>query len=154
MKKVLLTLLLAGIAAIGVLSVSSADNKSSLMATAPIIVTPSSLKWSPVKGISGVSMAVVWGDPTKAGSIYTVRFKMADGAKIPPHWYNDNERMTVLSGILMFAAGHSMDVAKMQPLGPGTSVFIPVGVHHYVMAKGETMVQSTGTGPFTMNMMK
>jgi len=151
------TALLAGLVAavaIGLASASSADTTSSSTAAAPTIVTPDSLTWTPVKGIPGASMAVVYGDPTKAGSVYTMRLKLADGTKVPIHWHDQDERVTVLSGTFMVGVGHSFDMASMKALGPGSFVFMPAGVHHYAMAKGETTVQITGPGPFTMNMMQ
>ena len=144
---------IVGVAALT--SVSSADSMgNAAAAAAPTIVMPDSLTWTPVKGIDGAMMAVVYGDPTKAGSVYTLRLKLADGTKIPAHWHNDSERVTVLSGTFMVGVGNTMDMASMKALGPGSFVFIPAGVRHYAMAKGETIVQTTGNGPFTMNMVK
>ncbi len=155
MKRAALLAGLVAAVAIGLASASSADTMSSTTAAAaPTIVTPDSLTWTPVKGIDGAQMAVVYGDPTKAGSTYTMRMKLADGTKVPIHWHDQDERVTVLSGAFMVGVGHSFDVASMKTLGPGSFVFMPAGVHHYAMAKGETIVQITGPGPFTMNMMK
>ncbi|HEV2037365.1 MAG TPA: cupin domain-containing protein [Candidatus Eremiobacteraceae bacterium] len=154
MKKTFLILALAVITAIGVLSIVSADMPSAMATATTTIVTPDSLKWTPVKGIDGAWMATVYGDPTKAGSLYTIRLKLADGVKVPVHWHDDTERVTVLSGTFLFAAGHSWDASALKPLTPGTFMLIPAKLHHYASAKGETIVQSTGTGPMTMNLMK
>ena len=115
---------------------------------------PDSLTWSPVKGVDGATMAVVAGDPTKGGGIYTVRMKLTDGAKVPLHWHNDSERVTVLSGTLMFAAGNSWNAASMKALGPGSFIYIAATVRHYAQAKGDTLLQITGSGPLTFNMVK
>jgi quercetin dioxygenase-like cupin family protein len=154
MKNATLNFCLAILAVVALAGVASADTMSSSVAAAPTIVTPDSLTWTPVKGIDGAQMAVVYGDPTKAGSVYTMRLKLADGTKVPIHWHDQDERVTVLSGTFMVGVGHSFDMASMKALGPGSFVFVPAGVHHYAMAKGETIVQVTGPGPFTMNMMK
>ena len=119
--------------------------------TTPTIVTPDKLTWSPIKGVDGAWMAVIYGDPTKAGSLYTMRIKLADGTKVPMHTHNDTERVTVLSGSVMFGA-NSADMSQAKTYGPGTFVLIPAGVPHWVVAKGETILQSTGMGPFAMNM--
>lgn len=149
-----LTLCVAAIAAVAMVGIAAADTTSASGAAAtPTIVTPDSLTWSPVKGIDGATMAVVAGDPNKSG-LYTVRMKLTDGTKVPIHWHNDAERVTVLSGTLMFAAGHSFDASSMKTLGPGSFVYIPAGVHHYAMAKGDTVLQVTGNGPMTFNLMK
>jgi quercetin dioxygenase-like cupin family protein len=151
--RTLLTLCCAAVAAMAMLGVSSADTMSSSAASAAAtIVTPDALKWTPLKGVDGASTAVVYGDPTKAGSLYTMRIKLADGTKIGEHWHNDTERVTVLSGAVLFGSGNNITAATMKEYGPGTFVLIPGGVHHVVVAKGETILQSTGTGPFTMNM--
>lgn len=144
----------AAVAALAMLGVASADTMSSSGAAATAtIVTPDSLTWAPVKGIDGATMASVAGDSTKTG-LYTVRLKLADGTKVPIHWHNDAERVTVLSGTLMFAVGHTFDTASMKALAPGSFIYIPAGVHHYAMAKGDTILQITGNGPMTFNLMK
>jgi quercetin dioxygenase-like cupin family protein len=115
---------------------------------------PDSLKWTPVNGISGAWQANVYGDPTAAGTFYTVRMKLSDGTKIPIHWHSSNERVTVLSGNLMVGVGDSVDMASMKTLGPGSFVYIPATLHHYAMAKGDTMIQISGPGPMTLNVVK
>lgn len=152
MKRVAFTLWLAIVAAVGLMSAAPADTMSSSMAAAPVIMTPGSLTWTPIKGIDHAWMAVVYGDPNKAGSLYTVRIKLANGAKAPVHWHSDSERLTVLSGMFMVGVGKSFDMASMKALAPGSFVFMPAGVRHYAMGKGETIVQITGRGPMTMNM--
>lgn len=154
MKKLIFAFFLVIVAAIGVLSISSADNTSSMTAAmAPTIVTPSSLKWTPITGVAGAWQATVWGDPTKTG-LFVVRLKLADGTKVPAHWHTNTERVTVLSGTLMVGVGDSNDAAKMMSLGPGTFAVMPAKVHHYAMAKGDTIVQIGGEGPETMDMVK
>jgi uncharacterized RmlC-like cupin family protein len=151
MKKLVLALFLAMIASIGALSSSSADTMSSATAPTATIVTPASLKWAPMKGLPGAWQAVVWGDPTKTG-LYVMRLKLADGTKVAAHWHTGSERVTVLSGTLMFGVGNMMDV--MSAYGPGTFIVIPAKVHHHAMAKGETIVQVGGNGPFDIHWVK
>jgi quercetin dioxygenase-like cupin family protein len=155
MNRLFFGLLLAAIVACGAVTISSADTMSSGAAMTPTIVTPDHLKWTPCPGIDGCNMAVVWGDPAnKTGAVYVVRLKLDDGVKVPVHWHTDSERVTVMSGTLLFAAGHKIDQAKTTALGPGSFVFIPANIHHYAIAKGETIVQVAGNGPMTMNLMK
>jgi quercetin dioxygenase-like cupin family protein len=155
MKKIILTLVLALIAAISVLSTSSADTTSSGASTsaAATVMTPDAIKWLPAPGLTGAQMAVMTGDPTKAGSIYTLRIKIPDGFQIPVHWHTDTERVTVISGTALFAIGHSIDLSKATTLPAGSFIVIPANAHHWVVAKGETVLQTTGTGPFAMNLM-
>ena len=155
MKKIILTLVLALIAAVSVLSASSADTMSQdVTATATAtVLTPDTIHWMPAPGMTGVEMAVMAGDPTKAGSLYTLRLKLPDGYKVPVHWHTDTERVTVISGTALFAIGHSIDLSKAVTLPAGSFIVIPANAHHWVVAKGETVLQTTGTGPFAMNLM-
>jgi len=53
----------------------------------------------------GAEATVFEADPFKNGSLYTLRLKMPDGYKIPPHWHPTDENLTVLSGTLGFQTG-------------------------------------------------
>ena len=92
-------------------------------------------------------MAVLSGDPSKAGSQYTVRLKLPDAARIGAHTHGDTEDVTVVSGTLLVAVGTTFDTTHMVALGPGSFVSIPAGTPHFAMAKGETVVQVNGVGP-------
>ena len=151
--RLLLTVCLAIAAAASLATVSSADNMSSAANSASIVM-PNSLTWGPVSNIPGASMAVLTGDPTKAGSLYTVRLKLPAGTKVPLHWHPDSERVTVLSGMLMFGSGATVDMASMKTLGPGSFIAIPAGVRHGAMAKTDTILQVTGSGPMVFNLVK
>jgi anti-sigma factor ChrR (cupin superfamily) len=91
---------------------------------------------------------VLDGDPFKDGSSYTLRLKMPDGYKIPPHWHPTDENVTVLSGTLGAGMGDKFDRAKGQLMKPGGFVTMPHGMHHFAWAKGPTVVQVHGVGPF------
>ena len=100
-------------------------------------------------------MAVVWGDPdNKTGAPWIIRLKLDDGVKVPVHWHTADERATVLKGTLLFAAGHKIDPAKTTALPAGSFLFVPAMMHHYAIAKGETIVQISGSGQRTFNLMK
>jgi quercetin dioxygenase-like cupin family protein len=121
---------------------------------APIIVQPSTVNWQPVKGMTGLNYAVLYGDPTKAGGQYATRYKVPDGFKFPPHSHPQIEQVTVLSGTFLVGVGDKMDPAKMLTLPAGSFVEIPAGLHHYGMAKGETILELHGVGPYVMTMVK
>jgi quercetin dioxygenase-like cupin family protein len=97
---------------------------------------------------SSLQIAVVFGDPTKAG-VYVVRVKYAAGAKVMPHWHPDEVRTaTVLSGTYYFAIGEQWDESKMRPYPVGSFLSEPAKTPHYAWAKdGEVIVQLTGLGP-------
>lgn len=146
MRKTLLAMGLAILCTTSLISVSAA-------AMGPTIVKPADLKWSAMEGTPGAQMAVVYGDPAAAGT-YTIRLKLAPGTKFPAHWHPGAERVTILSGTFLVGVGDKMDMAKMQALPAGTFVYLPAGAHHYAMAKTAVVLQSTGTGPFKINVVK
>jgi quercetin dioxygenase-like cupin family protein len=122
-------------------------------ASTPVIVTPGTAKWQPVPNFKGWEMAVVVGNPAKAGAYYAYLLKAPAGGVAPPHYHGMTENVTILSGELMVGLGDKMDTSKMKPLGPGAVVSIPAGVHHYAMAKGETVLEISGIGPDTTTLL-
>src|SRR5690348_7705036 len=56
------------------------------------------LNWVPAPDVfpAGAEMAVLQGDPSAAGEIFTVRMRMPDGYIIPAHWHPTDEHVTVL----------------------------------------------------------
>jgi quercetin dioxygenase-like cupin family protein len=116
----------------------------------PTIVLPDQLHWVPGTGpMAGVEVAVLVGDPTKAGP-YTIRLRLPDGAKFAPHFHDDVERVTVISGTMLVGVGNTMAESTMTTLPAGSFVSIPAKVPHYAVAKGITVIQIGGNGPMTM----
>ena len=114
----------------------------------PTIVTPDKITWVTGTGpLAGAQFAVLAGDPTKPGP-YTIRLKLPANASVPPHFHGDTENVTVISGSLWVGLGDKADQSKMMQLPAGSFVSIPQGVHHYAMAKEDTIVQVHGMGPF------
>ena len=117
---------------------------------APTIMLPDQIQWSAGTGpLAGAEMAVLVGDPSKPGP-FTIRLRIPDGGKLPAHYHSDTERVTVISGTLLVGIGDTMVESSMTTLPAGSFVSIPAGVHHYAMAKGQTVLQVGGTGPFVM----
>ena len=105
--------------------------------------------WGPAPGAfpAGAQMAVIAGDPTKAEN-FTVELKMPDGYRIPPHFHPTDEAVTVKQGILRVGMGDTLDLAKTKTMKPGDQGSLPAGEHHYVVAKGATVVSVSAMGPF------
>jgi quercetin dioxygenase-like cupin family protein len=97
----------------------------------------------------GGQLAVLFGDPTKPGP-FTMRFKMPDGYKIPPHWHTQDEQLTILAGTLQLYMGDTM-TGEPHSLGVGAYHFLPGKSHHAALAKGEAIVQIHGVGPFDIH---
>src|SRR5262245_2054331 len=78
------------------------------------------LKWGPAPAVfpAGAKMAVLQGDPSKAG-VYAVRLDMPDGYKIAPHFHPTDEHVTVISGTFLIGMGDKVEPAKMMTLPAG-----------------------------------
>jgi quercetin dioxygenase-like cupin family protein len=122
----------------------------------PTIVLADQAKYGPAPAgyPATATMALLSGDPSKAGSQYTVRLKLPDGVKIAAHTHGDIENVTVLSGTLMVGVGTTFDTAKMLALSAGSYVSIPAGLPHFAMAKGTTILQINGVGPASIKLVQ
>lgn len=120
---------------------------------AHMIALPDDLKWgeAPPGLPAGTKMAVLSGDPTKAGSVFTIRAKFPDGAKIPPHWHSTDEQVTVIEGSFGIGIGDKFETDKIRFLPPGTYARMDKGERHFAICKGTTVVQVTAVGPFDLN---
>jgi hypothetical protein len=118
---------------------------------AAIIVTPDKIQWGPAPPMlqSGAQIAVLAGDPGKTGP-FIIRLKVPDGYRIMPHWHPTAENVTVISGEFHAAMGDKFDESAMATLPAGSLAVLPAHHSHYAMAKGETVVQIHGMGPFKL----
>jgi len=109
------------------------------------------ITWGPAPAFlpPGAQIAVLEGDPTAAGT-FTIRLKLPNGYKIPPHTHPTVENVTVLSGTFRAGMGTTFDDAKLTDLGRDAFVSIPAEHAHYAMARGETVVQVHGLSPFVL----
>src|SRR5436309_6319919 len=78
----------------------------------------------------GARMAVVSGDPGKAGP-FTVELAFPAGYKIPPHFHPTTETVTVKKGTLLVGMGDTFDASKTKPMQAGDSGSIPANAHHF-----------------------
>lgn len=122
---------------------------AAVAAPTPTIVTVSTAKWQPVPQFKGWQMAVITGDPSKAGGYYAYLLKAPPGGQAAPHFHQNTENVTVISGTVMFGLGDTINAAKAMSFGPGTVVSIPAGVHHYAIAKSGAVLEISGIGPDT-----
>ena len=117
-----------------------------------IIVNSADIKWGAVPPVlpKGGKIAVLYGNPFKPGP-YTVRLMMPSNYKIAPHWHTQDENLTIISGTLVLGMSDKMDKKMEHPLKAGGYHFLPGKRHHYAIAKGQTVVQVSGEGPFDIN---
>jgi hypothetical protein len=123
----------------------STDEKAQV--THPV-VKPESIQWKPF--LAGAEIAVISGDPSKEGAPFVIRIKQPDGMKVPPHWHPIDENLTVLAGTFVLGMGEKFDISKAEELPAGTYALLPKKMPHFGLAKGETIVQVHGIGPFTV----
>lgn len=120
-----------------------------MAATSVSYLTPDGLKWIAGRGPSkGSTSAVLTGNPNKTG-FAVVRVKMPDGYSNPPHYHAHPEYITVLQGTLLFGTGDKIDKSAARVLPAGSFINVPAGLHHWSMARGETIEQVSGDGPQT-----
>ena len=111
------------------------------------------IKFGPAPPVfpAGAEMAVLQGDPSVAGAIFTVRLRFPKGYVIPPHTHPTDEHVTVISGTFLVGLGDTFDrKALLPPLRSGGFITAPANVSHFATVKGRTVVQVHAIGPFEM----
>jgi quercetin dioxygenase-like cupin family protein len=150
-KTIILCSVIVTSAALFVFAAKKPDehSKTASTVTEHQIMAPSDLKWGDMPpGLpAGAKMAVLNGDPTKAGS-FTVRMQAPAGYKIAPHTHPTSERLTVISGTFRIGMGNKFDEAATHEMGPGSYVVLPPGMTHFVSLTSEAIVQIDSEGPF------
>jgi len=120
---------------------------------AHVIVTPDQIQWGPGPPSlpPGSQLAVLEGDPSKAGVAFTMRAKLPDGYRIAPHWHPTDEKIVVLQGSFGLGVGNTFDPSAGHELPVGSYANMPKGLRHYAWATGETEIQVSGIGPFEVH---
>lgn len=138
------TLLLASAAA-----AHAADAPMPVYLAAPqeLSITRSAADAVGVSRISGESVTVLYGDPSKP-ELYTVLLRIAPHSRIAPLAHPDARFATVLSGTWRVGFGDTYDPAKLKTLPPGGIYTEPRNANHF----GETgdepvLIAITGYGP-------
>lgn len=109
------------------------------------------VNWGPAPPFfpAGARFAVLQGDPSASGE-YTVRLEMPSGYTIKPHFHPTDEHVTVISGTFVVGMGDSVDMGHSQTLAAGGFITAPAQAHHFAIARGRTVVQVHGEGPFAI----
>lgn len=115
------------------------------------LFTMNNLKWvdAPPSLPRGAKIALLEGDPTKEGP-FAFRALLPDGYQIPPHTHPKVERITVISGTFNVGMGEKFDRSKCNAMPAGTYGYWPAGMKHFVWARGETIIQFHGMGPWSI----
>ena len=115
------------------------------------VAAQNSEQWGPAPAIfpPGAEMAVLQGDPSSTNE-FTVRLRLPNGYKIPPHTHPTTENVTVLAGTFLAGSGGQFDEAQLEAIGQNGFLSIPAEHAHYAMARGLTVVQVHAIGPFAL----
>ncbi len=110
------------------------------------------LVWGPAPPIfpAGAQFAVVEGDPSKAGDVFTIRLRFPDGYVLAPHTHPADEYVTVLKGVFLAGMGEDFSVDQLVPYDAADFVKMPASMAHFASARGATEVQVHGVGPFAL----
>ena len=156
-KTLLAQVVVANIVGIGAASAqtAAAGKPTPAQPTQHVMVAADEVKWGPGPAAlpPGAQAAVLDGDPGKSG-LFVIRVKFPDGYQVPPHSHPTDEHVMIVSGTLMAALGDNVDEATMHAMSAGSYAKMPARTNHYVRAKGETIVQITGMGPFEVKYVK
>jgi ketosteroid isomerase-like protein/quercetin dioxygenase-like cupin family protein len=123
-------------------------------ATEFVARTGSALAWGDFAApgfAPGAKITVLHGDPSKPGR-FVLRLSFPDGYQVPLHWHPTAEYVTVISGGAQFGMGNAVDASATQAVGQGDFAFIPARHAHWLTARGATVVQVSGNGPFVLNL--
>ena len=112
---------------------------------------PQEIQWKPGPASlpPGAKFAVLEGDPGKEGP-FVMRLMLPDGMRVQPHWHPKVERITVISGVFNLGMGDAFDESKTRPMVAGAYGYWPANMRHFVWAKGETVLQLHGVGPWSI----
>lgn len=120
-----------------------------IAANGTVAFTPGAMHWIAGTGASkGSSLATLAGNPNKSG-MSVIRVKMPDGYTNTPHYHAHPEYITVIQGTVLLGMGDTINKAKAKAYPAGSFIMVPTGVHHWSVAKGDTIEQVSGEGPLT-----
>jgi quercetin dioxygenase-like cupin family protein len=126
---------------------------AALLATTATGAQAKGMKWMDASGAglpAGAKMAVVKGDPSKAGD-FVIRAKFPAGYTVPPHSHPGDEVVRVRSaGALTYGMGDKMDTANSGKLEKGYHVTMQSGMNHWVTATDPLEIEVSGKGPFAI----
>ena len=135
------------------------------VSAAHVMVAPDAIKWQPMPrewangpppppgGKAPPEVAIIWGDPAKAGEPFMFRLRSSQhGASVPvpPHFHPTDERITVLSGTFCLGTGDKYDEKACEDMPAGSYMVMPKGMHHFAVAK-DSVIEVYGIGPFKLN---
>ena len=110
------------------------------------------IKWGPAPPVfpPGAQFAVVQGDPSVAGALFTVRLRFPNGYILPPHTHPTDENVTVLRGTFLVGLGPDFSKDALTALKEDGFITAPANMAHFATTRGITEVQVHAIGPFQL----
>src|SRR5438270_6613062 len=109
------------------------------------------MKWMDATGAglpAGAKLAVVKGDPSKAGDV-VIRAKFPASYAVPPHHHSVDEVVRVRSGgPLSYGMGDKVNTANAGTLDKGYHITMQAGMNHWASTASATEIEISGKGPF------
>lgn len=125
---------------------------SAVMAEAPgFVFSQDKLEWraGPPELPRGAEVAMLFGNPMQGGP-YILRMRAPKGYKIGPHKHSGIETMTVLTGVVRYGQGDSLESRAEKTLAAGGFAATPAETGHWVSFDDDTVIQVTGVGPWNI----
>ncbi len=146
------TILLAILAVAGLTGIGQGDPPAAKHDSMEVSVSyPNHLKWiERARVVAARRQDCALGRRPQQGRAVRLCALLPDGYRIPPHTHPKTERITVISGEFNIGMGDKFDETKTKPMTAGTYGFWPAGMKHFVWAKGETIIQLHGMGPWLL----
>jgi hypothetical protein len=91
------------------------------------------------------------GSPDQEGAPFVIRLRLADQVHVPPHWHPVDEHITVIAGTFYMGMGEKLEESAAKAMPAGSYGFMPKQMRHFGWAKGATIIQIHGVGPFKTN---
>ncbi len=120
--------------------------------TEPIVVNAKQVRWSaaPPSLPRGAKVAVIYGDPAKAGP-YVMRLSLPANYRIPMHSHAAGHYITVVSGALFLGSNDSWDPKYATAVNAGGFLLLPANTPKFMFTRKPTVVEIHAQGPFDMN---
>ncbi|MFN7983698.1 MAG: cupin domain-containing protein [Vicinamibacterales bacterium] len=107
-------------------------------------------QWGPAPPFlpAGAQLAVLSGDPTKAGP-YSVRLKFPANYMVPAHSHPTDENVVVVTGAVTFGMGDKLmkTGAMNKTVSVGGYFLASAGMNHYAYTTQESTIVLYGQGP-------
>jgi len=124
---------------------------------AHVIQSVNEAQWGPAPPFipAGAQLAVLSGDPTKAGP-YSVRLKFPANYTIPAHSHPTDENVVVVSGAVTFGMGDTLvkNAATNKTVSVGGYFLASTGMNHFAYTTQESTIVLYGQGPVEFKYVK